>query len=94
MLRIWAVSLHLKQLSVVLSSLRPAGEHMALSMMSLFRDRRGESKTKTTQMGGFVLAPELGEREKTIKYRFFEVKSTKQGVTGVSIRATHNDYAA
>ena len=38
--------------------------------------------------------PELGEREKTIKYRFFEVKSTKQGVTGVSIRATHNDYAA
>ena len=34
----------------------------------------------------------MGEREKTIEYRFFEAKSAKQGVGGVSIRATLDDY--
>ena len=67
---------------------------MALSMMS---PSEPDSDAKTKKPPVWVVLfwlPELGEREKTIKYRFFEVKSTKQGVTGVSIRATHNDYAA
>ena len=36
----------------------------------------------------------MGEREKTIKYRFFEVKEPKQGVLSCELFATQDDYAA
>ena len=41
----------------------------------------------------FIWLPELGEQGKIIKYYFTEAKSTKQGVIGVDLSATHNDYA-
>ena len=38
-------------------------------------------------------SPNWVSEEKTIEYRFIEAKSTKQGVIGADLSATHNDYA-
>jgi hypothetical protein len=52
------------------------------------------SAKNTAKNGGVHLVEPTGEQVKTIEYRFYAAKSTKQGVEGESLRPTHNDYAA
>ena len=41
----------------------------------------------------FHWLPEPGEQGKIIKYYYAAAKSTKQGVKGIGLPVTHNDYA-
>ena len=68
---------------------------MSVKLVSLVRaQHNAKLKQKSTHICEcFIWLPELGEQGKIIKYYFTEAKSTKQGVIGVDLSATHNDYA-